>query len=129
MCPSVWVPPRVVDERERETGGNVRRRFEMSVEKGASRIDYDLMKYLILSLLMKTDVIGDERFMPPAEGRGGGISATFPSPIPIKDGLFDPAAYYSSPAMWDVSSLSLPHLFLLACFLCLVRSYLPGYLS
>lgn len=68
--------------------------------KRASKIDCDLMKYLILSLLMKTDVIRDERFMPLAEGWGGGHIAPFLlSSTPIKDWLFDQPAYYSSLAM------------------------------
>lgn len=45
--------------------------FEMSTE-GPCKIDCSLVKYLILSLLMKTDVILDERFMQGEEGKGGG---------------------------------------------------------
>lgn len=68
--------------------------------KRASKIDCNLMKYLILSLLMKTDVIRDERFMHQAEVREGVyISPFLLSSTPIKDWLFDLPAYYSSLAM------------------------------
>lgn len=45
--------------------------LEMSTE-GPGKVDCSLVKYLILSPLMKGDVILDERFMQREEANGGG---------------------------------------------------------
>lgn len=109
--------------------------FEMSTE-GPCKIDCSLVKYLILSLLMKRDIILDERFMQGEEDKGGGEregeeacgeregTGWLPlSLLPLTGCLFDLPAYYSSLEVLDVASLSQPHLFLSA-YLPFCRLYL-----
>lgn len=102
--------------------------FEMSTERPC-KIDCSLVKYLILSFLMKRDIILDERFIQGEEGKREGEregeegcreregTGCFPfSLIPLTKCLFDLPAYCLSLEMLNVASLSQPRLFLSAYF-------------
>lgn len=99
--------------------------FEMSTER-PRKIDCSLVKYLILSLLMKRDVSLDERFMQGEQGtRGeegegeearGEREGSGSLPLPLTGLLFDLPAYYSLLETLAAASLSRPRLFLSASF-------------